>query len=54
MLTIQRLSAADAERLIEGAEAKARELDVPMCIAVTDEAGHLIAFKRMDAPSSSP
>jgi len=48
MLTIQRLSYDDAARLIAGAEAKARELGVAMCIAVTDEAGHLIAFKRMD------
>lgn len=48
MLTIQRLSYEDAQILIEGAEAKAREIGVPMCIAVVDESGFLIAFQRMD------
>jgi uncharacterized protein GlcG (DUF336 family) len=48
MLSIPRLSLADARRLIEGAAGKAREIGVPMCIAVTDESGNLIAFERMD------
>ncbi len=48
MLTIQRLSYDDAAILIGGAEAKAQKIGVPMCIAVVDESGHLIAFKRMD------
>lgn len=48
MLSIPRLSLTDAQRLIEGATAKAREINVPMCIAVTDESGNLIAFNRMD------
>ena len=48
MLTIQRLAFEDAEILIQGAEEKAREIGVPMCIAVVDESGFLIAFKRMD------
>jgi len=48
MLTIQRLDLADARKLIAGAAAKATEIGVPMCIAVTDESGHLIAFERMD------
>ena len=48
MLTINRLSQADAQLLIEGARAKAREIGVPMCIAVVDESGNLIAFERMD------
>lgn len=48
MLTIKRLSQADARLLIEGARAKAAEIDVPMCIAIADESGHLIAFERMD------
>lgn len=48
MLTIERLSYADAQILISGAEAKALEIGVPMCIAVTDESGYLIAFQRMD------
>lgn len=48
MLTIQRLSVDDAKVLIDGARAKAVEIGVPMCIAVTDESGNLIAFERMD------
>lgn len=48
MLIVKRLSLADAEILIRGAETKAQEIGVPMCIAVTDESGFLIAFKRMD------
>jgi uncharacterized protein GlcG (DUF336 family) len=48
MLTITRLSREEAEVLIEGAAAKARDIGVPMCIAITDESGHLIKFDRMD------
>ncbi|NQV47644.1 MAG: heme-binding protein [Rhodospirillaceae bacterium] len=48
MLSIKRLSLADAHTLIEGAEARSREIGVPMCIAVTDESGNLVAFSRMD------
>jgi Uncharacterized protein, possibly involved in utilization of glycolate and propanediol len=48
MLTIKRLSLADARILIEGARDKAVEIGVPMCIAVTDESGQLISFERMD------
>ncbi|WP_116086189.1 heme-binding protein [Tropicimonas sp. IMCC34011] len=48
MLTIRRLDATDAHRMIEGAAAKAQEIGVPMCIAITDEGGNLIAFERMD------
>ena len=48
MLTIKRLSLEDARVLIAGARAKAEEIGVPMCIAVTDESGQLIAFERMD------
>lgn len=48
MLTIKRLSIEEARILIEGAAAKAREMGVPQCIAVTDESGHLIKFDRMD------
>ena len=47
MLTIHRLDLSDARILIEGAAAKAREIGVPMCIAVVDESGTLIAFERM-------
>jgi len=48
MLTIKRLSQAEAQILIAGARQKAGEIGVPMCIAVTDESGNLIAFERMD------
>ena len=48
MLTIKRLSLEDARVLIAGARVKAEEIGVPMCIAVTDESGQLIAFERMD------
>lgn len=48
MLTIPRLSLADAQALIAGAKAESKRIGVPMCIAVTDESGHLIAFERMD------
>lgn len=48
MLSIKRLSIADAYVLIEGARARANEIGVPMCIAVVDESGNLIAFERMD------
>ncbi|MGF0539855.1 GlcG/HbpS family heme-binding protein [Agrobacterium sp. ES01] len=48
MLTIKRLDQAEAQMLIAGARQKAKEIGVPMCIAVTDEAGQLIAFERMD------
>ncbi|MCC9625794.1 heme-binding protein [Thalassospira sp. MA62] len=48
MLTIKRLSIEDAHILIEGARARSTEIGVPMCIAITDESGVLIAFERMD------
>jgi uncharacterized protein GlcG (DUF336 family) len=48
MLTLKRLDIDEARILIEGAAAKAREIGVPMCIAVTDESGHLIRFERMN------
>ena len=34
--------------IVEAAEAKARQIGVPQCIAVVDEGGHLLAFSRMD------
>ncbi|OSQ29074.1 heme-binding protein [Thalassospira sp. MCCC 1A03138] len=48
MLTIKRLSIDDAKILIEGARNRATEIGIPMCIAITDESGVLIAFERMD------
>jgi uncharacterized protein GlcG (DUF336 family) len=48
MLTIKRLSLSDAKVMLEGAERKAKEIGVPMCIAVVDDSGTLIALSRMD------
>ncbi|KGJ02015.1 heme-binding protein [Ochrobactrum sp. WV_118_8] len=48
MLLIKRLGIDDARVLIAGARAKAEEIGVPMCIAIADESGQLIAFERMD------
>ncbi|KKK83561.1 hypothetical protein LCGC14_2792130, partial [marine sediment metagenome] len=48
MLTVTRLDADDARKMLAGATEKARDIGVPMCIAITDEGGNLIAFERMD------
>ena len=48
MLTIKRLDIDDAYAIITAARAKAFDIGVPMCIAITDESGNLIAFERMD------
>ena len=53
MLEIKRLGADDAALLIEGARQHARQIGVPMCIAVVDESGNLIAFERMDGGKTS-
>ena len=42
------ISLADAKRVIEAAEEKAREIGQPMDIAVTDAGGNLKAHVRMD------
>ena len=41
MISVNRLSIEDARILIEGARAKADEIAVPMCIAVTVSYTHL-------------
>jgi len=48
MLKVDRLSLEDARVLVEGATRKSLEMGIPMCIAVADEAGDLIAFDRMN------
>ncbi|WP_339114731.1 heme-binding protein [Thioclava sp. GXIMD2076] len=48
MITLKRVDIADARVLIAGARAKSEEIGVPMCIAITDEGGNLVAFERMD------
>jgi uncharacterized protein GlcG (DUF336 family) len=48
MMTVQRLDLNDAQAMLAAAKAKANEIGVPMCIAITDDGGNLIAFERMD------
>ncbi len=48
MLSIKRLSLAEAKILMDGARRKSEEIGVPMCIAVADDSGNTIAFDRMD------
>jgi uncharacterized protein GlcG (DUF336 family) len=47
-VTKQSISSQAAQAVIQAAEAKAREMGVPMVIAVVDESGTLKAFLRMD------
>jgi glc operon protein GlcG len=48
LLTAYSVSAALAQRAIAVARETASGLGVPVCIAVSDQAGHLVAFERMD------
>lgn len=48
MITVPRLTLSDARTIIEGSEARAREIGVDMDIAVVDDGGNLLAFVRMD------
>ncbi len=41
------LQLADARRVIAAAQKKAEEIGQPMCVAVVDEGGNLLAFERM-------
>jgi uncharacterized protein GlcG (DUF336 family) len=43
-----KLTHAGALKLLAAAVKKAEDMNVPQCIAITDEAGHLLAFSRMD------
>jgi uncharacterized protein GlcG (DUF336 family) len=42
------LSLQEANRIVDGAVAKARELNIRISVAVSDAGGRLIAFQRMD------
>jgi glc operon protein GlcG len=42
------LNLSGAHAILAGAQKKAREMNVPVNIAVVDNGGHLIAFARMD------
>src|SRR3954452_4839506 len=44
------ITAEAAHQAIAAAEAKAREIETPMDIAIVDESGVLKAFSRMDGP----
>lgn len=44
----QSITAELAEQLVQAAAAKAKEIGVPMVIAVVDESGILKAYQRMD------
>ena len=48
MINIPRLDINDATLLIEGARKHSNEIGIPMCIAISDDSGNLIAFERMD------
>ena len=48
MRTVQKLTLDDARCIMDGAEAKAREMGVDMDIAITDDNGSLLMFHRMD------
>jgi len=45
---IATLTLEGAQRALEGSLRHARSLGVPVCVAVADQAGHLLAFARMD------
>lgn len=42
------LNLSDARKIIAAATKKAEEVGQPMCIAVVDEGGNLLAFERME------
>lgn len=48
MIKVARLDIKDARVMIAAASARAEEIGVPMCIAITDDGGNLIAFERME------
>ncbi len=49
-----KLTYEGAQALLEAAAKKASEMKLPICIAVTDDGGHLLAFARInDAKPSS-
>ncbi|MDF2810151.1 MAG: hypothetical protein K0S56_1182 [Microvirga sp.] len=48
MRKLQTIDAAEAGAVVDAAAARATEIGVPQNIAIVDEAGHLVAFRRMD------
>jgi uncharacterized protein GlcG (DUF336 family) len=47
-MSTSRLPLADAQRVLESALDKAKEIGQPMNVAVVDDGGHLLAFARQD------
>jgi len=52
MTSVTTLTAAGARAAVDGAIAEARAIGVPVCIAVTDRSGMLLAFHRMDGAAT--
>jgi len=48
LIQVPKLTVQDAHVVLEACRRKANEIHVPMDIAVTDEAGNLLVFERMD------
>ena len=48
MIQVPKLTIQDAHVALEACRKKALEIGVPMDVAVTDEAGNLLTFERMD------
>ena len=48
MLTYQTLSLAEAQLMLDAAQRRAEELDVPEVLCVADAAGYPIALRRLD------
>ncbi|WP_222912902.1 heme-binding protein [Natrinema sp. SYSU A 869] len=48
MQTQHSVSLNESKEILDAAEAKATELGVPMNLAVTNDEGNLLAFRRMD------
>ena len=51
-IQVETLTAGGAQACLEAATAKAEVLGVPVCIAVVDNAGRLLAFRRMDGAAT--
>jgi len=48
LYTRPKLTQAGAHKIIDAAVARAKEINVPQCIAIVDDGGNLLAFTRMD------
>lgn len=48
MIKVYKLTLDDAKFIMQEAEKKAKEINVPMDIAIVDDGGNLLMFERMD------